>query len=291
MSDSESESELIGRKHQELQALAYFMKKKLVFEYDSCDIPEFEGGIRSRPDFLFRGEVNVIVEIDENAHAGYPPDDEVSRMKTIWKAFDKNILFIRVAIDREKELSGILLKEVYHMILDYQSDADIGSRMLVHYVNYPSKELKKYRRYNGNINIVNFENVEDFEEEDEDDTPSTVTTVTTTTTVDKTQFTCDRCGYEATQKCNLRTHLNRKKLCVAKDAASDIDVKILLTEIVTISPPKTHKCTYCDKKYTTKSILRQHLKKCSRANAPIIMTKKDFEELKRSMIASMAGNG
>lgn len=101
-------------------------------------------------------------------------------------------------------------------------------------------------------------------------------------------FTCKRCGYEATQKCNLRTHLNRKKLCVAKDAASDIDVKILLTEIVTITPAKTHGCSYCGKKYTTASILKQHINKCNSANTPVMMTKRDLEDFKASMIAHAA---
>lgn len=300
MSDSESESELIGRKHQELQALSYFMKKKLVFEYDSCDIPEFEGSIRSRPDFLFRGEVNVIVEIDENAHVGYPPDDEISRMREIWKAFDKNVLFIRVAIDRDKELSGVLLKQVYKMILDYQSDADIGSRMLVHYVNYPDKQVEKYRRFNGAINIINFEDVESLSEEDdvenlseEEDITSTTTVTTVTATITTTKntshkkdFICDRCGYEAAQKCNLKTHLNRKKICTPKDSSSDVDIKLLLDKISTITPPKSHECTYCHKKYTTKSILNQHIKKCSTANTPILITKKDLNELKALLLGS-----
>ena len=319
MSDSDSESELIGRKHQELQALAYFTKKKLDFEYDTSDIPEFESVIRSRPDFLFRGEINVIVEIDENAHAGYSPDDEVSRMKTIWKAFDKNVVFIRLAVDRSKELSGRILKDVYHMILEYQSLTDTRSRLVVHYVNYPSKELKKYRRYNGNINIVNFENVEDFEEEDEDDTPSTVTTVTTTTTVDKTQFTCDRCGYEATQKCNLRTHiinscvftkkiampnalkpssntcarcgfnaarsrnlrlhLSRKKVCVPKDSKSAIPREDLIKQIDDSKKNKTFICSYCSKLYTTDKTLTAHKKICPLANKIVPLTQEQFDNL------------
>lgn len=101
-------------------------------------------------------------------------------------------------------------------------------------------------------------------------------------------FICKRCGYEAAHKCNLRTHLNRKKICSPKDSASDIDVKILLTEIVTITPSKSHECTYCHKKYTTKSILNQHLKKCSSANTPITLTKRDLDDLKASMSSQSA---
>ncbi len=272
-----SDSELIGRKHQELQALAYFTKKKLVFEYDSCDIPEFENGIRSRPDFLFRGEVNVIVEIDENAHAGYPPDDEVSRMKTIWKAFDKNVLFIRVAIDREKELSGILLKEVYHMILDYQSDADIGTRMLVHYVNYPSRELEKYRRFNGSINIVNFEDDDLSSSEEEDDTPAvmtttttTITTTTTTTTVDSDEskqiynlkYNCPRCGYDTDRYDCISNHYSRKLPC--KVVYDDVPFNLLKQTLPSKEPkgPRTYECKYCDKIYRHSSHRSRHQKTC-----------------------------
>lgn len=299
MSDSESDSELIGRKHQELQALAYFTKKRLVFEYDSCDIPEFEGGIRSRPDFLFRGELNVIVEIDENAHVGYPPEDEVSRMVKIWKAFNKNILFIRVAIDREKELTGSLLKEVYKMILDYRMNVDTRSRMLVHYINYPIRQLEKYRRFNGIINIVNFEDVESLSEEEdvenlsEEDVESlseeeditsttTVTTVTTTTTIRRLNIdksTCNRCGFNAARVRNLRTHLIRKKVCKPKDAESDIPRENLLKLLDDTKKDKKYVCSYCSKLYMTEKTLANHKKICSLANEIVPLTREQFDNL------------
>lgn len=298
MSDSDSESELVGRKHQELQALAYFTKKKLDFEYDTSDIPEFESVIRSRPDFLFRGEINVIVEIDENAHAGYSPDDEVSRMKTIWKAFDKNVVFIRLAVDRSKELSGRILKDVYHMILEYQSLTDTRSRLVVHYVNYPYKELKKYRRYNGNINIVNFEDDEDEddidddnEDEDEDDevpvttTVTTITTTTTTTTtIDTNQFKCYRCGYKANCSRDLRSHLNRKYVCKPLDDNRDIPREDLLKELNEIGSDKRFKCEYCKKLYSTKPNLTRHIKTCKEANKSIRITKKELKDMNRELL-------
>lgn len=83
-------------------------------------------------------------------------------------------------------------------------------------------------------------------------------------------FECKRCGYTSRVSQNLRTHLRRKKICIAKDDESDIDPKILLDEIedtlrtrsTGISNKGTVVCEKCNKIYTCKSSLKRHQQKC-----------------------------
>jgi len=75
------------------------------------------------------------------------------------------------------------------------------------------------------------------------------------------KYLCERCGYEASMKCNLRTHLTRKISC--KPILSDINPNALLSKLETSNPaPQKYKCKHCDIKFSSKVGLREHIKTC-----------------------------
>ena len=73
---------------------------------------------------------------------------------------------------------------------------------------------------------------------------------------------CVRCNCSFSTKSNLRTHLRKKKdLCEA--LYSDKTVEEILEDISAQTKyPKILECQYCDKKYTCKTSLNRHVKKC-----------------------------
>ena len=245
--------EVIGRQHQELQALAFFFKKGLSFEYDSKLIIELEkAGLSYRPDFLFRGKVTVIVEIDEDYHDNYIPDNEIARMLSIWKAFDGNISFIRVGVKRSQVLTHTILKKVYDNLRLHMIDLTTRSKLVVNYIEYPEAEIYKYKAYERDIDILtNSDKVKDIKLDD----------VTTTVIINnKDSCKCKRCGHVSQTKYNLKVHLQRKIPCVPISDNHDIDPNDLLK---TIPAPKEKviKCTSCNRAYVSKSSLKRHIAK------------------------------
>ena len=107
-------------------------------------------------------------------------------------------------------------------------------------------------------------------------------------------YTCLRCGYETTIKTILVRHLSRKNKCIPTNYNVDIEhFKQYILEgkhtedyLISIKKSKNnpkkdseskteHKCVFCEKKYSTKSNLYKHLKKCKE--------RKKEEEVKSSM--------
>ena len=81
-------------------------------------------------------------------------------------------------------------------------------------------------------------------------------------------YKCRRCGYVASQKWNMRTHLNRKNSC--KPILENISIESLKLELEnkyqdidpSIQKNSRHKCKYCDKTYSKNSGMHRHMKKC-----------------------------
>ena len=76
-------------------------------------------------------------------------------------------------------------------------------------------------------------------------------------------LSCERCGYETELKCNLMNHLNRKKEC--KTLLTDISRENLIDKLKfkEYNENASH-CTYCDKKFNTKSSMYRHLNICKK---------------------------
>lgn len=90
------------------------------------------------------------------------------------------------------------------------------------------------------------------------------------------QFTCRRCGYNATQKVNILKHLRRKKPCVV--TLEDISQKTLLDEIQAPRPDANHVCNFCDKRFVERRNKNNHESKCAKKTQYV----KDLEdEVKR----------
>lgn len=90
-------------------------------------------------------------------------------------------------------------------------------------------------------------------------------------------FECKRCGYQTPKRYNIKSHLSRLRVCRPKDANSDIPIQVLIDELSTSSTSVS--CIYCDKQYSSSSVLNRHQKTCKAANKPILITKKSIDEL------------
>lgn len=76
-------------------------------------------------------------------------------------------------------------------------------------------------------------------------------------------FICKRCNQEFSVKSHLKAHLMRKKIC--KFIENDLDRDKLLKELYERNlNEKTHVCTYCYKKFNTKSSRYRHQKICKK---------------------------
>ena len=88
------------------------------------------------------------------------------------------------------------------------------------------------------------------------------------------EYLCYRCGYVASQRINLKHHLNRKKICslILGDIGIEDIKKHYNFEVKTMNPNeskmnpteslKTYSCQFCNKSYSTNSNLHKHFKKC-----------------------------
>ena len=109
-------------------------------------------------------------------------------------------------------------------------------------------------------------------------------------------YICERCGYSTTIKCNLKSHLSRKKIC--PNTYSNKDVMYLKNALIhkltpidskltpnepkmtpidsKMTPVDSHPiyvCQFCKQKYSKNSNLHRHMKKCTQNK--IILTKEE----------------
>jgi hypothetical protein len=95
-------------------------------------------------------------------------------------------------------------------------------------------------------------------------------------------YICERCGYSTTIKCNLKSHLSRKKIC--PNTYSNKDIMYLKGALIhkyakneskmnpnesKMNPNesnKTYACKFCKQCYSTNSNLHKHMKKCSKVD-------------------------
>ena len=96
---------------------------------------------------------------------------------------------------------------------------------------------------------------------------------------------CKRCGYNTRNKCDLKSHLQRKNVC--SPILEDIDVNILYNEYFE-KKNKLYKCDYCDKTYSFLSGKSCHVKNCSKKiefelqqTNQLELLKKEFEDYKK----------
>ena len=82
-----------------------------------------------------------------------------------------------------------------------------------------------------------------------------------------TNYFCHRCGYEASQRINLKHHLNRKKIC--KPILCDISIEDIKKhydfEIKTLPQNDTKfQCIYCNKILSRYDNINRHIKTCKK---------------------------
>ncbi len=165
----------IGDTHQQLQVLSFFHRKGLSFNHDTRKLPEFtEKNIRYRPDFVIRNNPIVIVEIDENGHSSYDLNQEVKRLKIIWNAFNKKVMFLRVAVDKKRKLTKIELNKIYDKVISYSGMSLPIEYIIVDQLFYSKITINRYLAFLNTIIFKDFvllsakESKEDVEESKED---------------------------------------------------------------------------------------------------------------------------
>ncbi len=125
------------QKTKELRIKELFDKHNLDYIHDkACNMNS--SCRRLRPDFLFDcGSYFVIVEVDENAHNGYPEKCEEARMNDIVLNLGLECVFIRYNPDNknytDKEKESHLLDKVIHHLLN-KSDGNVVEKLF-----YPNK--------------------------------------------------------------------------------------------------------------------------------------------------------
>ncbi len=131
------------------------------------------------------------------------------------------------------------------------------------------------------------------------------------------EYLCHRCGYVASQRINLKHHLNRKKMCrpILGDISIEDIKKHYNLEIKKLNPnePKMKKfepkmnpnepkmtpinyneyeCIYCNKCYSTNSHMRRHEKTCKvkKDNEKKDNEIKELKEMVEKLLVNSDGN-
>lgn len=95
-------------------------------------------------------------------------------------------------------------------------------------------------------------------------------------------YVCERCGYETYQKCNYRSHLERKNPCkpTIKDVCISEMLEVLNRKVENIG----HKCEHCDRVFKSAQSKYQHKKSCKEHdnNKRILELERQVEELKKT---------
>ena len=113
------------------------------------------------------------------------------------------------------------------------------------------------------------------------------------------EYICHRCGYTASQRINLRHHLNRKKIC--KPILGDISIEEIkkhynfeITEIpqnntnlpqnntfIPQNNTKENKCKYCNKILSRYDSLNRHMKTCKKKQETEALVINQEEEIRK----------
>lgn len=237
---------------QELQLLATFCRKGLRVEYDSPRIVELKrANLRYRPDFVIRFQrISIIVEVDEDGHRGYPLDYEVNRVLSIWNAFDKRVIFLRVFIAKNDKLSAEQTQIVYSAIMAnrYGKCATPNAPHMI-FVFYPSELVTNIRnsKRGGNLELIHYTPEEN----------------TTTTVASIGGLECRRCGTRFEYKSQILRHLTSRKT-VCEPLRNDISPQDLVKELEE-SSKKRYACVApgCNKSYEYATNLSRHRSTCS----------------------------
>ncbi len=289
MSEIESE-EYVGVTHQELQVYVYLNKYGVKFEHNSNSIPELkESNLYFKPDFLIRGTPNIIIEIDEDSHKHYDIHNEVKRMIDIWNAFNKDLIFIRVSVDRTKTLRKDQLDKIYTRIDEYK-DYKPSNRLLVDQIFYPESERAKFTYYKHiKCSWLN-DDYDDYDDYGDSVVEEKPIIVNKDKDKDKEipvdlmiyKYTCKRCAYNTHVKGNIKTHLSRKKPC--KAVYSSIPNEKQLEELYSPRPDACFQCGFCDKRYVDNRNRLAHEEKCDKKASCIKKLEDRVRELSNTKV-------
>jgi NADH:ubiquinone oxidoreductase subunit E len=91
---------------------------------------------------------------------------------------------------------------------------------------------------------------------------------------------CRRCGYASKNKCDLKSHLQRKNICIP--LLEDVDINILYNEHFE-KKNKNYTCDYCDKTYSYLSGKSFHMKNCSKKIEFELLQTNQLDTLKKQL--------
>ena len=90
------------------------------------------------------------------------------------------------------------------------------------------------------------------------------------------EYICKRCLYSSSKKCNVRTHLKKKKICEVVGEGWNIDRESLIQELY---PEKEYKCV-CGADFTLNTNLIRHKKGCEKCKSAL---EEENEKLKEQL--------
>lgn len=247
------------KRNAELQVCEHLISQEYAFEHDSHYIPELSGN-GYRPDFLIRSHsVSIIIEVDEDGHDSYSLDGECTRMRQIWNAFGKRVVFIRIFVRRGEFFTlnqlQLICEHIEFCATEVACDANELPIVFLFYPDYLKEivctECAELRVFEMSKPLAgasvempktpasaNAENIRSVNE-------------------------CGRCGGVFSRKAHLKEHLRKKVVCaplktdVSRESllASDFPEKVMANRYI---------CLYCGKAFAHDTNRYRHKKSCAK---------------------------
>lgn len=231
----------------ELQVREHLQMNGIHFEHNSRTIPELSES-RYRPDFLIRGLGKpIVLEIDQDGHRDYDREAEARRMREIWDAFGRVVVFLRVFVPLDELFTQQSLELITkHLKFCGRVNGCNESQILAAYTFYPEDLKAQIQKEMPELVII---------APPEPERAPTVSVINPTTV-----FVCRRCGASFAREAHLTRHL--KKIIVCPATLEDVDREELVAEQVE-KTTKSHPCGFCDKSFTHESNKYRHRRTCS----------------------------